>query len=389
MKKFLIGLLVMTLMTTILSGCQPEENAKSPEQVLATIEGKEVDVKEALFFVYNIQSQFGEEYMSEVNPYGEGTVGDFVKEQALDTTVIINLIEHIADEMNITLTKEEKEEQKANAKAYFESLDAAVIEENGFELGTIEGIMSKYALLNKVYEKEIDDSKIDQEKLKSDLESYAKQDVKYDSIQKYGAEGSAISVRARHILIKTIDDSYAPLPEAELEVARNKAKEALERVRANEDFATLVREYSQDEGSIETGGEYTFSRGEFVPEFEEAAYSMEPGEISDLIESQFGYHIIKVEEKDIAPTKEQIEEREQYQKDVEEQFKTTQKQILFDEKITEWRETYKIDIDEELWENIKVVGQTNADGTIYAPEPKDEEAETPEEGETPEETETP
>lgn len=378
MKKFLISALVITLMATMFSGCQPKEEAKSPEQVLATIEGKEVDAKEALFFLFNIQSQFGEEYMTEANPYGEGTVGDFVKEQALETALIINLTAHIADEKKITLTKEEEEESKTNAKAYFEALDDAVIEKNGFDLETIEGIMGKYVLLNKVYEQEVDDSMIDQDKLNSDLEEYAKQDLKYDSILKYGAEDSAISVRARHILVKTVDDSYAPLPEAELKAAVSKAEKALERVKANEDFATLVKEYSQDEGSIETGGEYTFSRGEFVPEFEEAAYSMEPGEISELVESQFGYHIIKVEEKDIAPTEEEIAEREQYKKDVEEQFKATQKQIVFDEKIKEWRESYNIEVDEELWAGIKVAGQTNADGTIYTPEPEEEEAETPE-----------
>ncbi|GAB4352607.1 MAG: peptidylprolyl isomerase [Candidatus Abyssubacteria bacterium] len=75
------------------------------------------------------------------------------------------------------------------------------------------------------------------------------------------------------------------------------AQDVLEKARRGADFAELARTYSDDPGSASKGGDLGFfGKGRMVDEFEEAAFSMKPGEISDLVKSQFGYHIIKVEE---------------------------------------------------------------------------------------------
>jgi parvulin-like peptidyl-prolyl isomerase len=68
-------------------------------------------------------------------------------------------------------------------------------------------------------------------------------------------------------------------------------------VRAGEDFAKLAKKYSDDPGSKDNGGEYTFPRGKMVPEFEAAAFSLKTNEVSDIVTTQFGYHIIKLSEK--------------------------------------------------------------------------------------------
>ena len=72
----------------------------------------------------------------------------------------------------------------------------------------------------------------------------------------------------------------------------------LKRVKAGEDFSKLASEFSDDPGSKKKGGDLGFfSRGRMAPEFEKAAFSLKPGKVSGVIQTNFGFHIIKVEKK--------------------------------------------------------------------------------------------
>lgn len=87
-------------------------------------------------------------------------------------------------------------------------------------------------------------------------------------------------------------------PELDPSASRAKIESVLKRARAGEDFAALAREFSTDPGSREQGGDLGwFGRGVMVKAFEENAFALKPGEISNVFETQFGFHIIKLEER--------------------------------------------------------------------------------------------
>jgi parvulin-like peptidyl-prolyl isomerase len=146
---------------------------------------------------------------------------------------------------------------------------------------------------------------LEQETCQAVLEREVKKDlaVSDDAARKFYGDNPAQfekkeQVRASHILISTMDPATKTKVSPEVKKQKEKlAKEIKAKIDGGEDFAKLVKEYSEDPGSKSTGGEYTFGKGEMVPEFEAAAFSLKTNQVSDLVETQFGYHIIKLLEK--------------------------------------------------------------------------------------------
>jgi len=118
-------------------------------------------------------------------------------------------------------------------------------------------------------------------------------DLKEYYTQNKQSLGVPEQVRARHILFK-VDPAAS---EDEKNQAKARAEAILKQVQAGEDFAKLAAAHSDDAESKAKGGDLGyFSPGKMVPEFEGAAFYTDPGEISDIVETKFGYHIIKVED---------------------------------------------------------------------------------------------
>ncbi|NIR48503.1 parvulin peptidyl-prolyl isomerase [candidate division KSB1 bacterium] len=100
------------------------------------------------------------------------------------------------------------------------------------------------------------------------------------------------SINISHILLKVEPSEPA------VEAAREKIEAIKKRIEKGEDFAELARQYSEDPGSAAKGGDLgTMQRGDLVREFEEVAFLLEPGEVSDVVRTRFGLHIIKLENK--------------------------------------------------------------------------------------------
>jgi peptidyl-prolyl cis-trans isomerase D len=107
-------------------------------------------------------------------------------------------------------------------------------------------------------------------------------------------------VKVRHILIK-VDPNADTKTDA---AAKQKAEDILKQLHNGGNFAELAKKYSDDPGSKEQGGELGFIKhGVTVPEFDKAAFALQPGQISDLVRTKYGYHIIQAEEKQAAHTR--------------------------------------------------------------------------------------
>jgi peptidyl-prolyl cis-trans isomerase C len=119
-------------------------------------------------------------------------------------------------------------------------------------------------------------------------------------------------VRASHILIGIPQNADA----ATKQQAKSKAEALLKDLKSGKDFAATAKANSQDPGSAPNGGDLGyFEQGQMVPPFEQAAFALKAGEMSEIVETQFGYHIIKVAEKQdsrVVPLEEAKQQIEQF-----------------------------------------------------------------------------
>jgi hypothetical protein len=115
--------------------------------------------------------------------------------------------------------------------------------------------------------------------------------------EKWNSEGPGPQVRARHILLKVPADA-AP---AARQAVRARAEQLQAQAAGGADFAALARQHSEDTSKEQGGDLGFFGRGQMVPTFEQAAFALQPGQVSKVVESPFGYHVIKVEERKSQP----------------------------------------------------------------------------------------
>ncbi len=146
------------------------------------------------------------------------------------------------------------------------------LEQNGMDEDFVRKDIRKGLTINEFLEKELADSG-----------NITEEDIQ----EAYKADKTAT---VRHILFNTVGKS-----DSAKQAIRDEAEDVLQKARQGADFAELAKKYSDDPGSKEKGGLYeNFGRGRMVKPFEEAAFNLPIGSISDLVNTQYGYHIIKV-----------------------------------------------------------------------------------------------
>ncbi len=286
MKKVLV-LITSLLMIFSLTACS---NTISSNEWVAKVNDVEISYsdyeKNLAIIKRQIEATVGTDIWTKDSGQGK-TYNEILKEQVLEQLIEAQLILAEAKKENITVTAEELEKEFTLFKEQVKSLP------------DYETFLKDEGITDEFLRKQVEIDTIVYEYREKFLE---KNSLSEDELRKYYEENKSKytvnEVKASHILFKTIDENFVPLPEEKIAEVKAQAEAVLARVKAGEHFAALAIEFSQDEASAVNGGDLGFfGKGVMVKEFEDAAFSLEPNQVSDLVETSYGYHIIKVFEK--------------------------------------------------------------------------------------------
>lgn len=220
------------------------------------------------------------------------TAKDQVKKSTLDNTQEIKIQLVKAKEAGITL-------DAADLKKIDEVITQRITE-SGSKAAAEKSIMDAYGVSLSDYKEVYKDLVITQKYISAER---AKVKVSDDEIKKEYNDNKADydKVTVTHILISTVDANGAPVSAGKKAEAKKKADDILVKVKAGEDVKALAEKYSEDPGVKDNKGEYTFGKGQMVPEFEEWAFKSHTAGDADIVETSYGYHVIKFQKREETP----------------------------------------------------------------------------------------
>lgn len=327
-SRIMVFMLCICMVAGNLCGCGKGESVKVvlttgfAKDEIFRIETMSCTLPEIMVYLTNIQNQYESVYGEEIwNTNLEGiTLEENVKDIALAQIAQIKTMNLMAEQYDVALTKEEKEQVKNAAQDYYASLNATEIERMGVNENTISSLYSEYALAKKVYQ-------------------YIIKDINPEI-----SDDEARTITVQHILLKTyaLDGTGKKIEytDSAKQDAYQTACEVLEKARAGEDFDELIRRYSEDDKAT-----YSFGKGEMEKAFEKAAFNLGNGEISDIVETEYGYHIIKC-----ISTFDKEETDSNKVKIVEQR-----KEEVFGQEYDAFVATLTRKLNEDLWEEVRFI----------------------------------
>lgn len=256
-KKLIVLCLVGAMSVSAFTGCGRDTKivfttGLSGNQ-LFKIGSSKCTMPEAMVYLTTFYNQYADIYGEEMWNYDFGGVSleGHVKDVVLSKLAQIKIMNLMAQEQDICLTKEEEQQVLKAADAYFEKLEENLKKTENLTEDVVKQVYLEYAIANKVY---------------SSITESAEMEISDDE--------------ARTVTVQTIYFSNAEM--------KNKAEQVQKRIKEGEDFETLAAEYSEDKQIVKR-----FGRGTTEGHFEEILFSMDEGEVSDLIETSEGLYIVK------------------------------------------------------------------------------------------------
>lgn len=322
MKKILLSIMFLVFFQ-LFSGCL---NINKNDYV-ATVDGEKISIPEFKVYFYLAQKEFEATGDTDIwtTPFEGGmTAEELAKERALVSIAQIKISAKQAKKMNIFLTDEEKQKAYDDAKNFIDGLNEQQLKDIAIDEKLMINIMEQRELYSKVYDEITKSYEISEKDFEMNYNEYIKS-------QKDLSEAD---------ISNTLDIQYIRIS-MDTQDALQKANKVLQKAISGEDFTSLVKQYSDDK---QNDGKETISKGKYIKEFEDTAYSLKEGQISDLIEiNGSGYYIIKlieIKEPDI-----KTKYRQRYIKQ--------KKDDIFNQKYSTWSDSNKIEKNADVWGTIK------------------------------------
>ncbi|MDR1101523.1 MAG: peptidylprolyl isomerase [Clostridiales bacterium] len=278
MKKIVSSVLVIVMCLGI-SGC-----GSFNDDTVAKINGDPVSKGMLEYFVFTVKNSLASENTSNLESFwDEGTIegvnaGQYVKEQAMEAILTGYVIRQQAIKNGSDLTDTEKNEIETSRQATIEQFGG---------LEQYKEALKPYGLTDEVYTEMLKNRKYEQNYFASVKGKYTD-----DELKKYYTQNM---FRIKHVLISNKNsETEEALQGDDLAMARATAADIEKRAKDGEDFDKLVAEYSQDPGSQTSPDGYLMgSASSMVKPFLEKSVEMKEGEVSDIVETMYGYHILK------------------------------------------------------------------------------------------------
>ncbi|MBO4903008.1 MAG: peptidylprolyl isomerase [Lachnospiraceae bacterium] len=233
------------------------------------IENTSCYLPEIMVYLVNSENRYDEIFGEQIwkVPIDDSTVGDAYKETILARIAQIKVMNLLAKDYEVSLTEEEEALVDAAADEYFRSLTPEEVDIMNVSVQTIRQLYQEFAIANKLYL------------------------TITEAVQPEISDDEARAVSVRSILIKTYSmtngGTRIEFTQQQREEAYNRAQDALAKIRTGTDFDIVAADYNEDSES-----EYSFGRGVMPVAFEQVAFNLDNGEVSDIIETEYGYHII-------------------------------------------------------------------------------------------------
>ncbi len=263
------------------------ENFAAPREPVAVVNGQTIATQDYQQLVsyqrFNLVTRLG-------NQVDQQTMLNFLENQlpqsTLDGMIEQVLIEQKAAEEGITVTDEEVQAEIERQFGFTGEAQEPEASAGETMTGTTSAGSMTREEFNTAFNNFMETLKIQADVSESRYRQILRDELLRDKVREAVAQdvtSTAAQVHARHILVETEEE----------------AQEVRQRLLDGEDFAAVAEETSTDTASAAEGGDLGwFGKGDMVPEFEEVAFSLPPGEISQPVKSQFGFHIIEVVERD-------------------------------------------------------------------------------------------